>query len=86
LPTITVLGIIRPDWFVEVSGELVVMYLTNNMVWKVGIHPKKAKLKRRENLTATRVCEGIPAGTGKKFIDIVRGDYCGSLFVDDDET
>jgi hypothetical protein len=82
-----VLGIVRGDRYVKVSGELVIRDVTNDLVCTVEIAPKKPKTKVKglENPTATTVYGGIPDGTGKNLVCVVRGDYCGSLFVDDDE-
>jgi hypothetical protein len=86
-PTITVLGIVSGERYVKVSGELVIKDVTNDLVCSVEIAPKKPKVKTvgLEHPVATTVYGGVLDGTGKKLVSILRGDYCGSIFVDDEE-
>jgi hypothetical protein len=86
-PTITVLGIVKGERYVKVAGELVVRDVANGLVCRVEIEPKKPKTRTTglENPVATTVYGGVVDGTGKTLVTVLRGDYCGTIYVDDEE-
>jgi hypothetical protein len=56
------------------------------LVRKIDIPPKKRKAKSLEHQTVTTIYGGVYDGTGKKLVSVVRGDHCGTISINDDET
>jgi hypothetical protein len=56
------------------------------LVCKVDIAPKKGRVRGLENPTATTIYGCVYDGTGKNLVSVVRGDYCGTIYIDDEET
>jgi hypothetical protein len=84
-PTISVMGIVNGERITKGTGPLTIKDLTNDLVCTVDIPPKKGQVRGLESPTATTIYGGVYDGTGKNLVSIVRGDYCGTIYIDQEE-
>lgn len=84
-PGITVLGLIMGERYVRVKGPFEMKDLTNNLICKIDIYPKKDKKKGIDDPRASTVWGGILRAGETEYSTVIRGDYCNSIVADGEE-